>query len=67
MRVQFNYGLQKSIFLPGLEFGAIHGVFHASRIIAAVNLHTRFEALTFQVCSMRSQELNLSASACVWG
>jgi hypothetical protein len=45
---EFNYGLQADIFLPELDFGALHGIFHASRILAAVELHNRFDALTFQ-------------------
>ena len=45
---EFNYGLQADIFLPQLDFGALHGIFHASRIVAAVELHNCFDALTFQ-------------------
>ena len=45
---EFNYGLEKDIFFPDLVFGALHGVFHASRILAAVELHDQIGALTFQ-------------------
>ena len=45
---EFNYGLQKDIFFPELVFGALHGVFHASRILASIELHARVQALTFQ-------------------
>jgi hypothetical protein len=37
---EFNYGIlpgAKPGFLPDLEFGALHGIFHVGRILAAIN------------------------------
>lgn len=45
---EFNYGLQSDIFFPKQIFGALHGAFHASRILASVELHDHVKALTFQ-------------------
>jgi hypothetical protein len=45
---EFNYGLETDIFFPKLVFGALHGVFHASRILASIELHDHVHALTFQ-------------------
>lgn len=47
-QTEFNYGLDKTWFLPQLEFGALHGMFHAARIIAAVNLSPQVQSLQFQ-------------------
>jgi hypothetical protein len=37
---EFNYGIlsgSTQTFLPDLEFGALHGIFHMARILAAIN------------------------------
>jgi hypothetical protein len=47
---EFGYGLDPddACMLPDLMFGALHGVFHASRIMAAINDPGAFEALCFE-------------------
>lgn len=43
-----NFASQRNIFYPKLVFGALHGVFHAARILASIETHAQVEALTFQ-------------------
>eukprot|EP01079_Euglenida_sp_SAG-EU17-18_P001055 gene1055-2632_t len=45
---EYNYGLMADVFLPELEHGALHGIFHVSRVMAAVSQSEQYQAMIFQ-------------------